>query len=112
MVFFTATYANAAKTTPINTVTTSLEIAKYQIDLGDITNKSNQEIKELISAAFEKIQDSDLECEVTIKGTVRAFFLSVDISVTVKGPCNEMIEKGINVSGLVWAAVKAKLTSF
>lgn len=113
LVFFTAGIASAKTSTPAVSQTTLHSIAKYQIDLGDITNKSDQEVKSMINDGFAQIQSSedDLDCEVTLKGSVKLFFFSVDFTITVRGSCSEMIRDGINVSGLVWAAVRARLLS-
>ena len=113
LVLFTTSVLSAKTVEPAATQITQKSFEKYQIDLGDITNKSDQELKSMIKDGFAQIQltEDDLDCEVSIKGSVKVFFFSVDFTVTVKGPCSEMIRDGINVSGLIWAAVRARLLS-
>jgi hypothetical protein len=110
--FIFAVTSNAAGSMPALSQLSISKTAKHVIDLGDVTGKSDQEVKDAIASGLANIEDDDLECTVTLHGSVKAFFLTVEFTITVKGSCSEMIEKGINVSGLVWAAVRAKLMSF
>jgi hypothetical protein len=111
MFIFAAT-SNAAAKMPAKSQISISKTAEHVIDLGDVTEKSDQELKDVIASSLANIEDDDLECTVTLHGSVKAFFLTVEFTISVKGPCNEMIEKGINISGLVWTAVRAKLMSF
>lgn len=65
---------------------------EYVIDLGDITDLSNEEIDQKLNAV-PLYEDDTLNCEVTVKGKIGTSGTGVEVSVTVSGPCDKVIEE-------------------
>jgi hypothetical protein len=84
---------------------------KISINLGDITNMSEQTIQEKIEASLQQINNEDLDCEIKISGDVKIFFFSVHIEITVKGPCQEVLQKASNIAKTLMENVKNSLLS-
>ena len=71
---------------------------KLALNLGDVTNLSKAEINLRIQDFFSKTlsnyENETLDCEVTVTATIDIGVGSVEVSVTVSGPCNEVIANG------------------
>jgi hypothetical protein len=84
---------------------------KVSINLGDITNMSEYTIQQKIEESLKQITNEDLDCEIKISGDVKIFFFSVHIEITVKGPCQEVLQKASNIAKTLMENVKNSLLS-
>ena len=84
---------------------------RVSINLGDITNMSEGTIQQKIEEALKQINNEELDCEIKISGDVKIFFFSVHIEITVKGPCQEVLQKASNIAKTLMENVKNSLLS-
>lgn len=86
LAFSGTTYA--ANQTSVNLENSSNLI--IQIDLGDITNTSDEELTAVFSDLnFSVDETTELTCTITVKGSVGVGSNYVEISISVSGPCEE-----------------------
>lgn len=100
--------ANKAENKEAYTSIHSDEI-ELTLDLGDLTNKSQEEINQSISNLISKnlkSVDAELQCTVTVKGSINVEVDPVKISVEVSGPCSEIKEKGTEIANMILDEVK------
>ncbi len=69
-----------------------------KLDLGNVTNISDKEIKSKINNFLTKNipANSELECSLTLKASIDVGVAEVEI--TVSGPCSEMALKGKKIA--------------
>lgn len=85
---------------------------ELNLSLGNLSNMSNEEVNSKI-AKFIKNNvpaNSELQCSVTVTGSVDIGVASVEISVTVSGTCKEIAKSGTEIANQVLNAVKKALT--
>lgn len=82
---------------------------KVKINLGDLNNYTDEQIIDIINKTIDNIADEELECSVTVSGSVSAGFASAEISVTVSGPCSEISKKGKAIANQLLADLKAEI---
>ena len=100
--------SNTIKFNNSDIVSISNEI-ELTLDLGDLTNKSQKEINKEISNFISKnlkSVDDELQCKVTVTGSINVGVGSVEISVEVSGPCSEIKESGTEIANMILDAVK------
>ena len=68
-------------------------------------------MQQKIEEALKQINNEDLDCEIKISGDVKIFFFSVHIEITVKGPCQEVLQKASNIAKTLMENVKNSLLS-
>lgn len=71
-----------------------------KLDLGNVTNISDKEIKSKINNFLTKNipANSELECSLTLKASIDVGVAEVEIEITVSGPCSEMALKGKKIA--------------
>lgn len=82
------------------------------LDLGDLTNKTSVEINNAVSDFIHtnlSSVDPELQCKVTVKGSVNIGVASVEISVEVSGPCSKIKESGTEIANMILDDVKKAL---
>ncbi|MDR1762538.1 MAG: hypothetical protein LBR64_01080 [Dysgonamonadaceae bacterium] len=89
-------------------------IIAYTINLGDLTDLSEDAISTLINKEFSVIPESqELTCSVTIKGKVSnkvsAKKTELDIELTVSGSCCELKSQGKQVAKQLFEDVRGVL---
>lgn len=71
-----------------------------KLDLGNVTNLSEKEIKSKIYTFLDKNipSNSELQCSLTLKASVDVGVAEIEIEITVSGPCSEMATKGKKIA--------------
>jgi hypothetical protein len=75
------------------------------INLGDVTNLSDAELSKRVddlfmvqlSEANDKLAVKELECTVTLSAEVTVAAVKTTVSVTVTGPCSEVMDKAASL---------------
>lgn len=96
-----------------NKIENRSDLAKFELNLGDVTNMSEKEINFKINSFFEKtvnpVTSKELNCTVKVTGTINAGVGKVEISVEVTGPCSEIAKSGKMIAKMVLDQVKNAL---
>ena len=96
-----------------NLVAEKSDGVKIVIDLGKVTSRdqiTEARINDVLSEMLKAYADrSELECSVTVKGEVSVGLVSVEISVTVSGPCSEVRAQAGAIANQLMDAVKDAL---
>jgi hypothetical protein len=103
--------SNTIKVENSGIVSISNEI-ELTLDLGDLTNKSKEQINKAIENFISKNLKSvnpELQCKVTVTGSINVGVSSFEISVEVSGPCSEIRQSGTEIANMVLDAVKKAL---
>ena len=90
-------------------LTKNVHVKSIALNLGDITNYTDNEISVLIEDFFSDnfSQSPVVECSVTIRGTINVGIGSFEVSITVSGPCGECLAAAIHY----FLEVKAMLSA-
>lgn len=78
-------------------VITSKEKIELKLDLGEINDLSKEKIESYVNKfLIDNLNgvDDELDCSVTVTGTVSVGVAEFSISVTVSGPCSEIRAQG------------------
>lgn len=105
-----ALYANESTNSTFKNLYSEEIILK--LDLGDLTNKSENQIKSEIEKFIIKnlqFADAELQCKVEVTGTINVMGQSISISVEVSGPCSEIVKSGTQIANQILEAVKKAL---
>ena len=85
---------------------------EISISLGDITNKTedeiNSELEKILNPLFKDLKD-ELECSISVKGTVNVGVAKVEITVEVSGPCSEVRSEGKKIANQILKEIKETL---
>ena len=99
--FAGSSYANTTVTNLVKSeIVSNDKIVSYTLDLGDVSNVSEAEIAETIQKFIETnlMQASQLECSITITLNAGAGVIGGTVSVTVTGPCDEIVAKAQKIA--------------
>lgn len=98
----------------------NLEVVKFKekvelkLDLGKINNLSKEKIENYINKFLvDSLNgiDDELECSVTVTGTVNVGIAEFSVSVTVSGPCKEIRAQGGAIANDLLDQIKAYIKS-
>ncbi|HZH54213.1 MAG TPA: hypothetical protein VFD72_01050 [Sphingobacteriaceae bacterium] len=84
----------------------------FQINLGDIGDKSEVELEHEIAHYLESViplDQADLQCKVTVTGELNVGSVSLKISVEVSGDCATMAKSGRTIATMVLNEVKNEI---
>jgi len=105
-------FANSSLNSLTLLETCSFNEIELNLDLGDLTNKTeteiNNEIKEFLTRNLNSF-DEELNCKVSVTGTVNVGVGSVKITVEVSGPCSEIRKSGTEIANMILAEIKKAL---
>jgi hypothetical protein len=93
-----------AKQTPQEKTTTN-----YTLNLGDLTNYSEKEVNSEIQKFLKTLPADELQCSVTVKGSIDVGPVEFEIEVTVSGPCSEIKAKGKEIASQILKDIKKAL---
>lgn len=82
------------------------------IELGDLTTMSTLEIENKIVQLVEsKIPTLQLNCTITVKGSVNVGVAEFEIEVSVTGTCDEIAKSGKKIASNILSQVTSLLKS-
>lgn len=82
------------------------------VDLGDLDDQSDQDIESEIQSKLDahlSMLPLDLNCKVSVKGTINVGVASVDINVEVSGPCDKIRKQGTALARQVLSEISQAL---
>ena len=88
----------------------------YHLNLGDITEMTEEEVEskinKFISLNIAKNANAELECKVSVEGSVKipGGVAEVKITVEVSGPCSEIAKAGKAIAAQILEEVRDALT--
>lgn len=103
------TFANANMKSETLSEINNLSEIELKLDLGDLTNKSNSQINDEIGGFINSnlnSVDEELQCKVTVTGSLSVGVSTVEIAVEVSGPCSEIRKSGTAIANMILDAVK------
>lgn len=83
---------------------------KLELNLGNLNDISETEMEARVNDFLAKnlsAVDDELDCSVTVTGSVTVGFASFEVSVTVSGPCSEIKKAGGAIANDILDQVKA-----
>lgn len=115
LVFLFASQLGMASSVNNTSVVQTKPSLSYNLDLGDITDMDfdqvSLKIDEFLKTSLPTSPEAqELTCSVTVEGTLSAKFVELKISVTVSGPCSEVVKAGKTIATMVLNEVKSELS--
>jgi len=83
----------------------------FSLDLGDLSEYTPDQLAEIIDTyLIDNLAelDDELECSVSVKGSIDVGVGSVEVEVTVSGPCSEVRAQGKAIAKQVLDDIKAQ----
>lgn len=99
LLFSVGSFNSLSAATPSSTI--KGEEMELKLDLGNITNKSQKEIEQMIHSFIDKNLKgvpTELQCKVSVSGKVDVGVAEFEITVEVSGPCSEVRAKGKQIA--------------
>jgi hypothetical protein len=82
---------------------------EVHLDLGDVTNKTLEELAASIESVFNNpliSNAAELTCKASVTGKVNVGLASVEITVEVSGPCALIAKEGGKIANMVLNEIK------
>jgi hypothetical protein len=87
------------------------DLAKFEINLGDVTHMTKKEINSRINSFLEKtvkpLSNVELTCTVKVSGEISIGGAKFAVSVEVSGPCSEIAKSGRMIANMVLDQIKS-----
>lgn len=86
-----------------------LDKIQLRLDLGDLTNKSDAEIIKIVDSFVKNALQgvgNELQCSVSVTGSVSVGVVEFAVTVEVSGPCSEVKAKGKEIALYILSEVK------